>query len=183
MRRFAVALLAISALSNVALLSTAIAEVLAASAQGFSLTIRTHTQAAPSMAYDAFVDIGRWWHPDHSYSGDAGNLSLQMQPGGAFLETLPGGGFVKHMELVYADPGKEIRLLGGLGPLQAMGLNGALSVRFEPGEQGGTTVTMTYKVSGFAQGGLEGLAPIVDRVQREQMERHASYADSLYLAD
>ncbi len=178
MRRFALGLLMVCTLSN-----AAFAEVLAASPQGFSLKIRTHTKAAPALAYDAFVQIGQWWHPDHSYSGDAGNLSLQLTPGGAFLEKLPSGGFVKHMELVYADPGKEIRLLGGLGPLQSMGLDGALSVSFEPAEQGGTTVTMTYNVSGFTPGGLEGLAPIVDSVQREQMERHAAYADSLYQAD
>jgi hypothetical protein len=176
-------LIAVVMLATFALSKAAFAEVLAVSPQGFSLKIQTQTKAAPTIAYDAFAHIGQWWHPDHSYSGDAGNLSLQLTPGGAFLETLPSGGFVKHMELVYADPGKEIRLLGGLGPLQSMGLVGALSVSFEPGEQGGTAITMTYNVSGYTPGGLEGLAPIVDRVQREQMQRHAAYADSLYQAD
>jgi hypothetical protein len=40
-------------------------------------------------------------------------------------------------------------------------------------------MTMLYNVSGFANTGLENLAPIVDRVQTEQMQRHAAFADSL----
>jgi uncharacterized protein YndB with AHSA1/START domain len=159
------------------------AEVLAASAEGFNLKIVTHTRADPQLAYQAFTRIAQWWHPDHTYSGDAANLSLEMSPGGAFLERTGRAGFVKHMELVYANPGAEIRLLGGLGPLQGMGLHGAMTVQFQEGEQGGTRVTMLYNVSGFAQGGLQGLAPIVDRVQGEQMERHAAFADRLTEAD
>jgi hypothetical protein len=156
------------------------AEVLAASAAGFSLKISTHTRADQELAYQAFTRVGQWWHPDHTYSGDAANLSLEMKPGGAFLERTGGGGFVKHLELVYTNPGSEIRLLGGLGPLQAMGLHGAMTVQFEGAERGGTRVTMLYNVSGFVDGGLQQLAPIVDRVQREQMERHAAFADRLY---
>ncbi len=159
--------------------TSASAAVLAASREGFSLRVVTTTRASPAQAYEAFVRIGEWWHPDHTYFGKAENLSLDVRPGGAFLETSASGAWVKHLELVYADPGKEIRLLGGLGPLQAMGLDGALTVRFTPIAEGGTTVTMLYNVSGFAHTGLETLAPIVDGVQTEQMQRHAAFADSL----
>ena len=155
------------------------AEVLAASREGFSLRIETSSAARPELAYKAFVRIGEWWHPDHSYWGDAARMSLDVSPGGAFLEMGPDGAFVQHMQLVYANPGKEIRLLGGLGPLQPMGLHGALTVQFAPREGGGSAITMLYNVSGFAHTGLESLAPIVDRVQAEQMQRHASFADSL----
>ena len=159
--------------------NSASADVLASSREGFSLRVVTTTRASPAQAYEAFVRIGEWWHPDHTYFGSADNMSLDIRPGGAFLETSATGAWVKHLELVYANPGKEIRLLGGLGPLQAMGLDGALTVQFEPLADGGTTVTMLYNVSGFADTGLENLAPIVDRVQTEQMQRHAAFADSL----
>ena len=159
--------------------SSASADVLASSRQGFSLRVVTTTRASPAQAYEAFVRIGEWWHPDHTYFGSADNMSLDMRPGGALLETSATGAWVKHLELDYANPGKEIRLLGGLGPLQAMGLDGALTVQFKPIAGGGTTVTMLYNVSGFAHTGLENLAPIVDRVQTEQMQRHAAFADSL----
>jgi uncharacterized protein YndB with AHSA1/START domain len=158
--------------------ATAAAEVQAASLGGFSLRIENLSKAAPELAYEAFTQIQRWWNPAHTYSGKAENLSLDVAPGGAFLEKLDNGGFVRHLEVVYAQPGREIRLLGGLGPLQPMGLHGALSIQFEPAGDG-SRIIMIYNVAGFSQAGLEGLAPIVDSVQAEQMQRHAAYADRL----
>ena len=154
------------------------AEVLAAGEGGFSLRIETPMRASPAQAYDAFLAIERWWDADHSYSGKAENLSLDVSPGGAFLERLDDGGFVVHLAVVYARPGTELRFSGGLGPLRPMGLEGTMTVRFEATDDGSKTV-MLYNVSGFAEGGLEALAPIVDRVQAGQMARHAAYADSL----
>ena len=154
------------------------AEVVASAETGFNLRIETHSRATPELAYQAFVEIAEWWDPAHSYSGDAANLRLELKPGGAFLEALPSDGFVKHLEVVYVDPGREIRLLGGLGPLQPMGVHGALTVRFEAATEGSKTV-MLYNVSGFSGQGLKALAPIVDAVQAGQMQRHAAYADRL----
>ena len=161
-----------------AMLGTVQAEVLAAAPGGFKLRVVTTTKADPLTAYDAFTRIGQWWNPAHTYTGDARNMTLDLRPGGAFLEASGSGGWVKHMELVYANPGKEIRLLGGLGPLQPMGIHGAMNVKFEPIESGGTRMVMTYNVSGFSEAGLENLAQVVDRVQTEQMQRHAAYADT-----
>ncbi len=157
---------------------TASADVLAASREGFSLRIVTMSLAKPEESYRAFTEIQRWWDPAHSYSGVAANLSLDVSPGGAFLEKLPEGGFVKHLEVVYAAPGKELRLLGGLGPLQPMGMHGAMTIQFEEFGRGSRTVVL-YNVAGFAETGLENLAPIVDAVQSAQMIRHAAHADRL----
>lgn len=157
--------------------AASLAEVVAAGPGGFSLRIETPTKATPAQAYDAFIAIERWWDPDHSYTGKAENLSLDVSPGGAFLERLDDGGFVVHLSLVYASPGRELRFVGGLGPLQGMGLDGTMTVRFEASDDGSKAV-MLYNVSGFAEGGLEGLAPIVDQVQAGQMARFAAYADS-----
>ena len=155
----------------------ALADVVAAGSGGFSLRIETASKASVDESYDAFLEIGRWWDPAHSYSGDAANMSLDISPGGVFLEKLDSGGFVKHLELVYLNPGKEIRFLGGLGPLQPMGLHGAMTVQFEATDSGSKTI-MLYNVSGFSAQGLEMLAPIVDKVQAGQMARHAAYAES-----
>ena len=159
---------------------SAAAEVTSAGRNGFSLRIETVSHASPEISYDAFVAIQRWWNVAHSYGGKAENLSLSVTPGGAFLEKLDSGGFVRHMEVVYANPGREIRLLGGLGPLQPMGLDGAMTVQFEPFGKGSKTI-MTYNVSGFSSQGLQSLAPVVDKVQAGQMQRHAAYADLLWL--
>ena len=155
-----------------------LAEVLAAGPGGFSLRIETPTRATPAQAYDAFLAIERWWDPEHSYTGEAENLSMDVSPGGAFLERLDDGGFVVHLSLVYAKPGRELRFLGGLGPLQGMGLDGAMTILFEATDNGSKAV-MLYNVSGFAADGLEGWASIVDQVQAGQMARFAAYADSL----
>jgi hypothetical protein len=153
-------------------------EVQAVGATGFSLELSAVTRATPAQAFRAFTEIHKWWDPSHSYSGDADNLSLVLEPGGAFLERLPDGGFVEHLQLVYLDPGKEVRLLGGLGPLQGMGLHGALTFQFKPAA-GGCQIIMLYNVSGFSGQGLETLAPVVDTVQKGQLERLATYADSI----
>ena len=160
-----------------------LADVLAASREGFNLRVETHTRADPMLAYEAFTFIDQWWDPAHTYSGDASKLTLDLRPGGAFLERPAVGVFVQHMQVVYVNPGREVRMLGGLGPLQPMGLHGALSVQFKAAEKGGTDVIMLYNVSGFAHTGLETLAPVVDRVQAAQMQRHAAFADGLVSAD
>ncbi len=163
-------------LAAVMLPAAASADVVSTSANGFSLKIVTLSNSTPQESYRAFTEIGRWWDPAHSYGGNPAMLSLEMKPGGAFLEKLPGGGFVKHLEVVYANPGKEIRLLGGLGPLQPMGMHGAMTVQFEEYGRGSQTV-VTYNVSGYTESGLESLAPVVDAVQSTQMVRHAAHAE------
>jgi hypothetical protein len=154
------------------------AEVTASGPSGFSLKVETTIAGTPADAYSHFMQIGRWWDPAHTYSGDAANLALSAKVGGCFCETLPGGGFVKHMDVVYAAPGQAVRLLGGLGPLQGMGASGALTFAFKA-DGAITRVTVTYVVSGFAPGA--GLAPIaqpVEGVLTEQMARFKRFTET-----
>src|SRR5258708_17943821 len=101
--------------------STARAEV-ADSAQGGFTVKQTVTVTAPAAkAWAALLDVKTWWDKGHTWSGDAANLSLEAAPGGGcFCEKLPGGGGVRHMTVVFVDPGKLLRMTGGLRPLQAM---------------------------------------------------------------
>jgi hypothetical protein len=154
------------------------AEVLATGDTGFSLKVVTTTSASPKDAFVAFTQVAKWWDPGQTHSGDAAHLNLVIKPGGALIETIPGTGFARHLKLLYVNPGEEIRLFGGLGPLQTMGVHGVMTVRFEA-RQNGTEITMLYNVSGFSEHGMKSLAPVVDAVQVNQMGRHAAYADSL----
>ena len=63
---------------------TAGAEVVDRSAGGF--TVKTTVQvAAPSdRTFKALLDVGSWWGSDHTYSGNARNMSIVPQPGGCF---------------------------------------------------------------------------------------------------
>ena len=72
------------------------------------------------------------------------------------------------MLVTYVQPGREIRMVGGLGPLQMMGVHGGMRWTFEALPAGGTRITQTYNVTGYAQGGLGRLADIVNAVQTGQ---------------
>ena len=138
---------------------------------GFTVrhTIEVRGQAVP--AYRTVVDrVSAWWQADHTFSGNAANLSIDARPGGCFCESLPGAGGVRHLTVVYADPGKLLRLTGGLGPLQDLAVDGAMTWKFT--ESGTTTmIEITYTVGGYAPGGLAALAPIVDMVLGTQVAR------------
>jgi hypothetical protein len=120
--------------------------------------------------------VGRWWDPAHTYSHDSKNLSIDARPGGCFCERLADNGGVQHAMVVLAIPGKTLRLVGGLGPLQDSGLHGSLTWDLADRE-GGTDATLTYSVGGYRQGGLQALAPVVDAVLSTQLRRLKSFAE------
>lgn len=148
----------------------AAAEVKSSSPSGFEVQSRVIVAASPADAYAALARIEEWWNPEHSYSGKAANLSLDPQAGGCFCERLDGGGTVEHLRVVQARPGQLLRLRGGLGPLQAQAVAGTLSWALKPAA-GGTEISQTYVVGGYIAGGAEKLAPLVDKVLAEQLER------------
>jgi uncharacterized protein YndB with AHSA1/START domain len=157
--------------------SIAHGEVVETTANGFVIKLQATTDAAPEKVYRAFADIGRWWNPEHTFSGDAANLSLDLRPGGCFCEKLPNGGGVLHMNVVYAAPSQVVRLTGGLGPLQNSGLAGSMTWKFTP-DATGTKIEVTYSVGGYMQGGFEKMAPAVNFVLGEQLTRLKAYVET-----
>lgn len=139
----------------------------------FRVEASASTPLSPRRAYAAFVSVGRWWDPAHTYSGVASNLSLTPRPGGCWCERLPNDGFVEHMRVLYAAPGEELRLAGGLGPLQTIGAPAVMVVRFEP-EGAGTRVVLTYAVDGPPSPALAKLEAPVAHVLTEGMARFAA---------
>ena len=81
------------------------------------------------------------------------------------------------MTVVFNDPGKVLRLSGGLGPLQDMALVGAMTWTFKEAA-GRTTIDVTYKVGGYVPGGMESLAKVVDGVLSAQLQRLKSFIDT-----
>lgn len=152
-------------------------DVLESTAGGFVVKTTVLVAAAPVRVFDGFARVSSWWDPEHTYSGNAQNLSIALQPGGCFCERLPPlPGGVQHAMVVLVMPYKTLRLVGALGPLQESGVSGSLT--FELAERvGGTDVTMTYSVGGYRQGGLEALAPIVDTVLATQLRRLKSFVE------
>ena len=154
------------------------AEVVSANAHGFEVRHTIQTVVPQAAAFEAFGQVSQWWSKDHSYSGDPGNLSLSLDPGGCFCERLPDGGGIEHMKVAYVVPGERVVLTGSLGPLLYEATTGVMDVKVER-IAGGSRVTMNYRAAGFANGGGEKMAPLVDQVLAEQMGRFRKYAAAI----
>ena len=146
----------------------ALAEITAKGETGFNLKISREVQTEPAVVYEQFLKISEWWIKGHTWFGSSDNLSIEAKAGGCFCE-IDGERQVHHMLVTFVDPGREIKMTGGLGPLQMMGVHGGMSWRFEASETG-TQIILSYNVSGFAPGGLLDLAEVVDAVLTAQIE-------------
>lgn len=140
---------------------------------GFATDNSVTVAAPPQEVWAALVEPARYWNPDHSWFGDAANFSLDPVAGGCFCEA-SGDRSVEHMRVVMAGPGEMLRLTGALGPLQGEGLAATMTWQLEAVD-GGTQVSQRYVVGGHMAGfDAETIAPAVDGVVREQLERLAA---------
>jgi hypothetical protein len=155
-------------LALTSLVQTTNAEVTSKSDNGFNLRISGEVPVGRARAYEQFLAIGNWWNASHTYFGDASGLYLEPRAGGCFCEK-SGDREVLHMLVTQVRPGEEIRMVGGLGPLQMMGINGGMSWTFDAVDDSTTRITQTYNVSGYMEGGLGQLADVVDGVQTGQL--------------
>jgi len=165
------------ALAALALAGAARAEVVDSQPNGFEVTQKADIAAPAARVWQALSQVGAWWNSKHTFSQDAHNLSLELKPGGCFCETLPGGGGVRHMIVVWLQPGQAVRFSGVLGPLQSTGAAGHLTWTLKEAA-GHTLLTQTYDVGGYAKGGLGTLAAPVDRVLGEQLGRLKAYVET-----
>lgn len=153
------------------------AEVKDSSAAGFTIQDTMIIAENPDMVYHSLVvDISLWWDSAHTFSGNAGNLSIDDRAGGCFCEKLDNGGSVRHLEVVFAEPGKTLRMIGGLGPLQSMAVTGSMTWLLSKAETG-TNVKVIYTIGGYLPGGLQKMAPLVDKVIGEQLKRLKDYIE------
>ena len=150
----------------------AAADVIESTPGGFSVKIAVDIAAPPADVYRALVErVGTWWSPDHTWSGNNANLSIDPHPGGCWCEKLPNGGGVQHMTIAYVDPGKLLRFRGALGPLQTMAVDGSMT--WEITKAGDATrLQLTYTVGGYLAAGLgASMAKPVDGVLTLQVQR------------
>jgi len=169
--------LVLGSIACTALASPALGAVKATTPQGFEVVESYAVTVPPSRLYQAIVEPARWWNLEHTFSGSAANLSLDPHAGGCFCEAIKDGGSVQHLTVVYAAPGKALRLRGALGPLQAEGVDGSLTFALKPGKDG-TQLDVSYIVGGYLRKGPEWWAPIVDQVLDEQVQRLKLYAET-----
>jgi hypothetical protein len=151
------------------------AEIVSAGATGFNIryVVEMPNAAAPTV-WAALSDVAKWWDPEHTNSGVARNLSLDPQLNGCLCEKLSLYAGIEHATVLYAQPAKTLRLSGALGPLQEFGVSGVMTWSIEPAG-GGSRITLTYNVGGFADRPLADWAPLVDDMLGDQLKRLARY--------
>jgi uncharacterized protein YndB with AHSA1/START domain len=145
---------------------------------GFLVNFEVSVNAPPAKLYDALVgQVGSWWNPEHTYSHDAKNLSIDARPGGCFCEKLPNGGGIEQLRVVYVAPPQFVRFSGALGPLQASGVAGSMTWKLTGGPDN-TRLELSYSVGGFIQGGFQKIAPAVEIMLREQVDRLRMFVET-----
>lgn len=148
------------------------AEVKDAGQDGFTIENAGWAPVDRAAAWKTLVDeVGLWWPADHTWGGDAGRLSIDARAGGCFCE-IDGQRQAEHLRVVFAEPGTLLRMSGGLGPLQGLGVHGVLEFRLTAAQRDGrdgTRVVLYYRAGGYGPEDLAAFAPIVDRVQAQQL--------------
>lgn len=146
------------------------AALLHANDQGFEVEIVQIISKPPAKVYQHMTSgIHRWWAASHTFFGKAENLYLTDDVPGCFCEDDGNGNKVRHLQVVYVEQNKLIRMLGGLGPLQSMPINGVMEWSLEP-SMSGSKLIWRYKVAGYVPGGLKGIAKAVDGVLNQQVQ-------------
>jgi hypothetical protein len=154
------------------------AEVVVAGPNGFNIRhVVEVPDVAPPTVWAALAEVGKWWDPEHTYSGNARNLSLEPVVRGCFCEKFGLYAGIQHAAVVYAQPARMLRMIGALGPLQNFGVTGSLTWQIEAAG-GGSRITMTYNVGGFADEPLSDWAEIVDEVLVGQAKRLGRFVET-----
>jgi uncharacterized protein YndB with AHSA1/START domain len=163
MNLVAALLLAVSAASGRA-------EVTAVSPTSFTSNFRTEMASPQAAVWQAITQLPQWWSDQHTWSGKAANMVLELTAGGCWCERWGDGRSALHGQVVWLQPGTVVRMNAALGPLQELGATGVLTM-ITSTTDGKTFLRMTYRVSAAPEAGLEKLAPAVDGVMADQWQR------------
>jgi hypothetical protein len=179
--RIALAVLAAALLSA----TPAHAEITAQSDNGFAVSHTVTVSVDPDDAFAMLRTPAKWWDKEHTWTGSADNLYMDAQAGGCFCELIPNAattesgapqrtlrGSVQHMQILYVDPGKLLRMSGALGPLQGEAMAGTMTIALAA-IKGGTRLTFDYVAGGFMRMPQDAMASAVDGVIGAQASRLA----------
>ncbi len=145
-----------------------LAAVKEATPSGFTLENSADVPVDAATAWRVLInDVDAWWPKSHSWWGEDSKFSIDARAGGCFCEKA-GDQQAQHLQVVFVDPGKLLRMTGGLGPLQGMGLSGTLEFRLTP-VTAGTRIVLWYRAGGYTPDDMSKFAAVVDQVQALQL--------------
>ena len=160
--------------------SPASAEVKTTSDSGFNIVHIAEVPATPDAVWRRLLAPKDWWSKAHSWSGSSAGFSIEPKANGCFCELfqekgadgkLKTVGSVEHMRVIFAQPGKVLRMQGALGPLQSEAVIGTLTIAMEPVSEGKSTkLSFSYVVGGYMRYKVADIAPAVDKVLGEQFK-------------
>ena len=175
MKKLCITGIALSALSP-----PADAEVKTVTDTGFNVVHVAEVSATPDVIWKRLIAPKDYWSKGHSWSGSSAGFYIDAQAGGCFCELFQEKGAdgktrttgsVEHMRVIFAQPGKVLRMQGALGPLQSEAVLGTLTVAMEPLKDGkGTKLSFSYVVGGHMRYKVAEIAPAVDNVLGEQFK-------------
>ena len=145
------------------------AAVVDASDTHYRLRHEATSTLAPAAMWRRLLHPERWWHPDHTYSGDAANLSLDARAGGYWLENWSGGS-VAHGRVLLVQDERVLRLDAPFGPLQGLGAVATWTITLEPIDEG-TRVVFEETATAAPGSAMEAMAKAVDGVKSEAIRR------------
>jgi len=166
----------LSALALLALPVAVHADASGVSATGFTVTFTREVNAPPEKLWAAITQVGSWWSSEHTWSGKASNMSIDLRAGGCWCENWDGGS-VLHGTVAMVQTGRMLRFYTNLGPLQDRATSGVLTLA-QGAAKDKTALKVIYRIAGPADAGLVELAPAVDRVLGEQVKRLVSFAET-----
>ncbi|MEQ1687730.1 MAG: SRPBCC family protein [Sphingopyxis sp.] len=170
MRHFALTFLvaiAILALSS----SGSRAEPVVSTPQAVVITIERDSATAPDTLFDLMASPRLWWSNDHTWSGDAANMTLDARAGGCWCEVVAGGPSVEHGRVLNFDRRRRTIVFdASLGPLQTEAIAARLQWQVVARDGGGSRVVWRYRFI-VPDGAGAGLGPIVEQVLTQQVER------------
>ncbi len=172
----------IFALAAFVISAPAHAEVKAQSDTGFNVVHIAEVEAAPDVIWKRLISPKDYWSKEHSWSGSSAGFYIDAQAGGCFCELMQDkgadskakpAGSVEHMRVIFAQPGKVLRMQGALGPLQSEAVLGTLTVAIQAvaAKNGGkplTKLSFSYVAGGYMRYKVSEIAPSVDKVIGEQ---------------
>ena len=169
-----------AATAVLAISAPAAAEVKNATETGFNVVHFAAVSVEPDIIWKRLIAPKTYWSKTHSWSGSSDGFYIDAQAGGCFCELFQEKGAdgktittgsVEHMRVIFAQPGKVLRMQGALGPLQSEAILGMLTVAMEPSKDGkGTKLSFSYVVGGHMRYKVADIAPAVDKVLGEQFK-------------
>ncbi len=148
------------------------AEVTKVHPSGFIVRHEVMVEADTKATWLALISPDGWWRKEHTWSGDAANLTIMPSAGGCFCERIPEvdepgrftlEGSVEHMRVIQSAPETALRMRGALGPLQSEPVTGILTIAISKTDKG-TRLVWEYNVAGYMRYEIPVISRAVDGV-------------------